>query len=123
MDKQEPEQELELKFQFNKSEEHKKFFTNKVWGGVQNGQTFELNFLLEHKPIPESVTEKISGKGTREIEREQTDTVTRENQATAYMSLATMLSMYEWLGQKIEELEEEGIITHGEPEEEDLSGE
>lgn len=107
----EDEKGVELTFNFSKSEDHKDFLTNRVWGGLQNGQLFELNFLLEHRPIPESVTEVIAEKGTKEIDRVQEDKLERENQATAYMSISTMLSLHQWLGQKIEELEEKGIIS------------
>ena len=105
------ELEIEQEFKFIKSEDHENFMSNRVWGGVQNSQLFELNFLLEHKPTPESVTEELGPEGSKEVNREQTDEVVRENQATIYMTISTMISLYNWLEGKIEELEDKGVLS------------
>ena len=65
------EEEIEVTYKFTKSEDHRSFMTNRIWGGIQAGGLFEISFMLEHKPIPTITTEKISRSGTKEIDREQ----------------------------------------------------
>lgn len=102
-------------FKFKTAEGHKSVLSNHTWGGFQSGGLFELNFMLEHKPIPKEVTNEVSETGLgEEIDREGPGEFVRENQVTVYMSIQSLLSHYNWIKDKIEELEEAGIISRGE---------
>lgn len=101
-----------LVFKFIKSEDHKSFVSNRIWGGLQDGGLFELNFLLEHQLIPDTVTAEVTKDGNlKEISRSQAGEIIRENKVTVYLSLPTLLSFREWLNKKIEEMESKGLLT------------
>ena len=55
---------MEITYRLCSSEDHKSFMANRIWGGLQTGNLFQLNFMLEHKSIPKTVTEKINQDGT-----------------------------------------------------------
>ena len=108
---------IEITHRFRSSEDHKSFMTNRIWGGLQTGNLFQLNFMLEHKPIPEMVTERINKDGTlTEVKREGSQDFIRENQATVYMSLETLLSFHQWLKRKVDDLRHIGVIPKEEGE-------
>lgn len=104
-----------VKFKFETGEDHKTVLSNHTWGGFRNGGLFELNFMLERKPIPEEVKNEIDESGIGdEIEREEPEGFIRENKVTVYMSLQSLLAHYNWLEKKVEELKEANIIQEGE---------
>jgi hypothetical protein len=55
-DKQKP---IKLTFKTVNSENHVSFVANRIWGGMQAGNLFELNFILEHKQLPDNITMQI----------------------------------------------------------------
>lgn len=103
-----------IKFKFTTDEDHKAVLSNHTWGGFQSGGLFELNFMLEHKPLPEEVTHAVDESGLGdEVDREEPEGFIRENKVTVYMSLQSLLSHHNWIKQKIEELKKANIIQEG----------
>ena|SRR5665647_2088751 len=102
---------IKLSFKTVNSEKHISFVANRIWGGMQAGNLFELNFILEHKQLPEKVTMQIESNGTeKELSRNQTDEIIRENQATAYLSIETLLALHNWLNLKVQELQASHMV-------------
>ncbi|WP_406660929.1 hypothetical protein V7O66_13980 [Methanolobus sp. ZRKC3] len=102
---------IRVEFKQEKSEDHISFVSNRVWGGLQAGGLFEMNFLLEKKPLPNRITVEMSPDvPDKEISRSQSKEVMRINQATAYMTLEAFVSLHDWMGQKIAELEKAEVI-------------
>jgi len=100
-----------ITFKTELSENHISFISNRVWGGLQSSGLFELNFLLETKQLPTKITMDIDSNGTqKEISRDTTDEILRKNQATAYLTLDTLLALQDWLNEKITEMDKMGII-------------
>lgn len=114
MEETEAERVDEVKFKFKTDEDHQSVLSNHTWGGFRSGGLFELNFMLERKPIPEEVTHAVDESGVEgEIDREEPEGFIRENKVTVYMSLQSLLSHYNWLEKKIEELKEADVIQKG----------
>lgn len=100
-----------ITFKTEPSENHVSFVSNRIWGGLQSGGLFELNFLLETKQVPTKLTMNIEPNGTqKEISRNTTDEILRKNQATAYLTLDTLLALQDWLNEKIDEMDKIGLI-------------
>jgi len=106
-DKQEP---ITLKIKTVNSEKHVSFVANRIWGGIQTGGLFELNFILEHNQLPENLTVKIENGIEKELSRSQSKEIIRENQATAYLNIDTLLALHNWLNLKVQELQASNII-------------
>lgn len=105
------EEKKQITFKTETSENHITFLSNRVWGGLQEGGLFELNFLLETKQLPDQVTMEVdSTGGLQEVSRSQVDEIIRKNQATAYLTLETLLSLQNWLNDKVGDLEKHGLI-------------
>ena len=77
---------------------------------MQAGNLFELNFLLEHKQLPDSITMQIENGAEKELSRSQPNEIVRENQATAYISLETLLALHNWLNNVVQELQASQIV-------------
>lgn len=113
--KNEKQEIQELTFKFTKSENHRVVLSNRVFGGLSpTGSLFELNFMREYRELPKEITQTISEGKQIEVSREQPKTIIRENQVTIYVPLDTLLSIRDWFNEKIEELEQKGIIKKGE---------
>lgn len=106
-DKQKP---IKLTFKTVNSENHTSFVANRIWGGMQAGNLFELNFILEHKQLPDNITMQIENGAEKELSRSQSNEIIRENQATAYISLETLLALHNWLNNVVQELQTSQII-------------
>ena len=105
------EEKKQITFKTETSENHITFLSNRIWGGLKPGGLFEINFLLETTLLPDKITMEINPDGTeKEISRIQADEIIRENQATAYLTLETLLSLQNWLNDKVRELEKQGMI-------------
>ena len=105
------EETKQITFKTETSGSHITFLSNRVWGGLQEGGLFELNFLLETTRLPDKVTVKVNSTGTlQEVSRSQANEIIRKNQATAYLTLETLLSLQNWLNDKVRELEKQGMI-------------
>ncbi len=87
------------------SDRHVSFVANRIWGGLQPNGLFELNFLLEHSILPETLTMQIENGTENETSRSNKNEFIRENQATAYLSMETLLGLQSWLNFKIQELQ------------------
>lgn len=97
---------VKVSFKTVDSEKHISFVANRIWGGLQAGNLFELNFILEHKPLPEKITMQVDPNGfEREISRSQSNEIIRENQATAYLSLDTLYALSDWLNTVVQDLQ------------------
>lgn len=94
-----------LKIKNINSEKHVSFVSNRIWGGFQTGGLFELNFMLEHNQLPQTLTVKIENGTEKEISRSQSNEIIRENQATVYLNIETLLALHNWLNSKIQELQ------------------
>lgn len=103
-----------IKFTFRKSDDHISVLSNRVWGGPAPGDLFEMSFLLERQPLPRSVTQQFTEGRESEVERDQDDTMIRENLVTVRMSLNTLLSFQSWINSKVKELETRGAIIRQE---------
>jgi hypothetical protein len=110
-DKQEP---ITLKIKTINSERHVSFVTNRIWGGLQLNGLFELNFILEHSSLPDSLTIQIENGAEKELSRSNENELIRENQATAYMNIETLLALHNWLNLKVQELQARNIIGSNE---------
>lgn len=107
----EPEQIKEIIFKNITSENHITFLSNRIWGGIKLGGLFELSFLLETKPLPDEVIVEIGPDGAeKEISRIESNELIRINQATAYITIETLISLRDWLDRNIKELETKGQI-------------
>lgn len=107
----EEEQIKEITFKTVTSENHTTFLSNRIWGGLKLGGLFEINFILETAQIPDTITVEIKPDGSeKEVTRHQSDVVIRTNQATAYLTIETLLSLRDWLDGKVKEFEEQGMI-------------
>lgn len=107
----EEEKPINIDYRTIKSEEYVCFSTNRVWGGFLNGRLFEMNFLLETNDVPEKMRIQVHPDGSeKELSRSSPNEIKRIHQASAHMSIETMISLHEWLSNKINQLEEEGII-------------
>ena len=104
------EQIKEIKVETVTSENHMTFLSNRIWGGLKLGGLFEINFLLETTPIPETLTMEVNPDGSEKEARHQSDVLIRTNQATAYLTIETLLSLRDWLDGKVKEFEEQGMI-------------
>lgn len=106
-DKKEP---VTLKIKTINSDKHVSFIANRIWGGIQTGGLFELNFILEHNKLPDTLTVKIENGIEKEISRSQPNEIIRENQATVYLNIETLLALHSWLNLKVQELQTAKII-------------
>jgi hypothetical protein len=114
---------MKVSFKTVDSEKHVSFVANRIWGGMQAGNLFELNFILEHKPLPEKITMQIETNGIeREISRSQSNEVIRENQATAYLGLETLIALTNWLNAVVRDLQASKIIEVTEHVSQNLQG-
>lgn len=105
------EEKKQITFKTETSEDHITFLSNRVWGGLRPSGLFEINFLLEAIPLPDKITMEINSDGTeKEVSRTQADEIIRENQATAYLTLETLLSLQTWLTNTVRDLEKQGLI-------------
>ena len=105
------EEKKQITFKTETSESHITFLSNRIWGGLRPSGLFELNFLLETMPLPDMITMEINPDGTeKEVSRIQANEIIRENQATAYLTLETLLSLQTWLNNKIRDMEKQGFI-------------
>ena len=106
----EEEQIKEITIKTVTSENHTTFLSNRIWGGLKSGGLFEINFLLETTPIPDTLTVELNPDGSEKEGRYQSDVLIRTNQATAYLTIETLLSLRDWLEGKVKEFEEQGMI-------------
>ena len=108
---EEKKQTQRITFKVEPSENHISFLSNRIWGGLQSGGLFQLDFLLETKQLPTKITMDIDPNGTqKEISRNKINEVVRKNQATAFLTLETLLALRNWLNEKIDEMDEIGLI-------------
>lgn len=107
----EKKQTQRITFKVEQSENHISFLSNRIWGGLQSSGLFELNFLLETKQLPTKLTMDIEPDGTqKEISRNVSNEILRKNQATAYLTIETLLALRAWLDERADELEKMGLI-------------
>ena len=103
---------VNVNFKTVNSEKHVSFVSNRIWGGMQAGGLFELNFILEHKPLPDKITMRVDpNNGTeKELSRSQSNEVIRENQATVYLSLETLVALSNWLNAVVQDLQVNKVV-------------
>lgn len=105
------EEKKQITFKTETSENHITFLSNRIWGSLQEGGLFELNFLLETAQLPDKVTMEVDSNGIgKEVSRSQSDEIIRKNQATAYLTIDTVVSLRNWLNDKVSEFEKAGLI-------------
>lgn len=111
MNENEKTQNKRITFKMEPSENHISFISNRIFGGLQGGNLFELNFLMETRPLPNELTVDIAPDGTqKEISLNQKDEIIRKNQATAYLTIETLFALRDWLDERIDEFETLGIV-------------
>jgi hypothetical protein len=102
---------MRVSFRAVDSEKHVSFVANRIWGGMQAGNLFELNFILEHKPLPDKITMQVEPNGAEKVVSvEQQTEIIRENQATAYLGLETLVALTNWLNSVVHDLQASNII-------------
>ena len=101
----------QLTFKTVRSENHRTIICNRVWGGFVSGPLLEVNFITERISIPETVTVELTEDGSEvEKSRDHDGTILREIHFTAMFTPQTLIGVHKWLGEKINELEREGIL-------------
>lgn len=85
-------------------------YCNGAFGGVSTQGEIIANFFLERMPVPNSVTNSVNPDGTLggvvEIDPENlNDTVIRYISTGIVLNEENAKSVYEWLGNQIQELE------------------
>lgn len=106
---------IKLKVKTIKSERHVSVVSNRIWGGTQLNNLFELNFILEHVPLPDSLTIEIGKNGVeKELSRSSNNEMIREIQATVYLNSDTLLSLQAWLNAQVQNLQNLKLIERKE---------
>ena len=115
-------EERTIKFRYIFPENYNPTYCNGVYGGISPSGDIITNFFLERMPIPNSMTSSINEDGTLSGTI-STDPEDLENTLIRYISSGIILnensarSIYEWLGNQLQELErrkENNITPTGE---------
>jgi hypothetical protein len=115
-------EERTIKFRYIFPENYNPTYCNGVYGGISPNGDIITNFFLERMPIPNSTTSSINEDGTLSGTI-STDPEDLENTLIRYISSGIILnensarSIYEWLGNQLQELErrkENNITPTGE---------
>lgn len=102
---------IKLEIKNVKSDRHISCISNRVWGGIQSCNLYELNFMLEHSQVPDTITMKIDEDGTdSELSRSSKNILIRENQATVYLNLDTLIALQKWLNDQVKQLQDLKLI-------------
>lgn len=105
------ESPLKLEIKNVKSDRHVSCVSNRIWGGLQSSNLYELNFMLERAEIPDTITMKIENDGTdTELSRSSKNILIRENQATVYLNLDTLIALQKWLNDQVKHLQDLNLI-------------
>lgn len=103
-------EERQIRFKYVFSENYNPVYCNGAFGGVSAQGEIVVNFFLERMPIPNSVSNSINPDGTLGgivgIDPENlNDTVIRYISTGIVLNEENAKSIYEWLGNQIQELE------------------
>lgn len=103
-------EERQIKFRYVFPENYNPVYCNGAYGGISTHGEIVANFFLERMPIPNSVTNSVNPDGTLSGTT-STDPSDLDQSVIRYISTGIVLSedsaksIYEWLGNQIQELE------------------
>lgn len=96
----------------SKSKNHVTFTANRIHGSMQPGDLIQIDFLLQTKELSPENNVVIKSDGFMSMASKcKYDEVGLENMATAILSLPMFIQFYQWMNEKVEEMEKNGIIS------------
>lgn len=109
--------ERQIKFRYVFPENYNPVYCNGAYGGVSANGEIIANFFLERMPIPNSMTNSVNEDGSLSgvIATDPQDlgeTVIRYVSAGIVLSETGARSIYEWLGNQIQELDNRRAIQN-----------
>ncbi len=115
-------EERKIRFKYVFPENYNPVYCTGAFGGISTGGEIVANFFLERMPVPNSVTNSVNPDGTLggiiEIDPENfEDTVIRYISAGIVLNKDNAKSIYEWLGNQIQELENRIAMENSAPDE------
>lgn len=113
-------EERKIKFKYLFPDNYNPVYCNGAFGGITTAGEIVANFFLERMPIPNSMTNTVNEDGSLSgvISTDPNDlneTVIRYISTGIVLNEANAKSIYEWLGNQIQELENRNAIESGIP--------
>lgn len=108
-------EQRQIKFKYVFPKDYNPVYCNGAYGGISTSGEIVANFFLERMPIPNSIMNSVNEDGSLsgEVAVEPEDlkeTVIRYISTGIVLSEASAKSIYEWLGNHIQELENRKAI-------------
>lgn len=103
---------IPINFKYKFADDYNPFYANGAYGGVNPRGELVVNFYFERNPIPYQETNELNEDGEfvgePKLDPEDHHTnVIRYVSTGVVMNLDSAKSLYQWLGQHIEQLEKE----------------
>jgi hypothetical protein len=98
----------EITYEYRYAIDYRPEIINGIWGGLSPRGLIEMNFFTEHRDLPTKTTHLINEGGKLEgatVRREpESNIMIRVFKQGVMVDLPTAESIYNWLGEKIEQL-------------------
>lgn len=97
-----------VKFDYIKSKAFRVLHVDGAWGGITPNLNIHMSVFSERHPIPQQIVVEVAEDGvTKELPDRKLarDGMVREVDADLVMDLPTAAAIYQWLGEKIKELD------------------
>lgn len=92
-------------FAFTQSQHHRVIHVDGAWGGITAQGLINIDLFSEYTSPPDTISLQLEvGKPPTETDRVGGQSITREREVTAIVTLQTAAAIRDWLSQKIDEL-------------------
>ena len=103
-------EENKITFKYKYNDDYNPVYINGAYGGVTSKNEIVINYFLGRSPIPKETTQKINSDGSLNerisfVPEDFQNIIIRYVSTGVIMNLDTAKSIYNWLGNNIEELE------------------
>jgi len=94
-------------FTYIKNGNYGNHYANGVIGGLMPKGELQMDFFIERRVIPQTVTHEISEEGQlgKQIDITSKEGIIREIECGIIMPIVAAQALYQWLGQRIEEFQ------------------